>query len=100
MRTISPGKGRNSLNPFRPSIARSGDYFIVATTDTLIRDMLAARTDGSPGSNPPTNSKKWPRERLNKATVSFCFAPVQQGDGRFAGRGPGGSGGRHAGSDE
>jgi len=35
--------------PLRPSIARAGDYFYFASTETLIREMLAVRAGKQPG---------------------------------------------------
>ncbi|HXT40113.1 MAG TPA: hypothetical protein VN887_08820 [Candidatus Angelobacter sp.] len=35
--------------PLQPSIARAGDYFYFASTDTLIREMLAVRSGKQPG---------------------------------------------------
>ena len=35
--------------PLRPSIARAGDYFYFASTDTMIREMLAVRVGKQPG---------------------------------------------------
>jgi len=101
MRTISPGQ-RPGTALFR-SVPPSRGAVIISSwprPTPSFRDMLAARDGRQPGFKSTYEFKKNGQGNAwNKATVSFCFAPGStKGDGRFAGRGPGGSGGRHAGA--
>jgi hypothetical protein len=58
--------------PFRPTIGRAGDYFYFASTDTLIRDLLAVREGKQPGLK-STEEFKGIAQGLPEKGNSFVF---------------------------
>jgi len=59
---------------FRPSIARSGDYMLLATSDSLIQLALDIKSGKQSGLKSTSEFKKLSKDILKKATISLMSA--------------------------